>query len=189
MAVPSAGNPTPELSILKIARERKGYGYTANTAISYPIHFSDLSRLSGGNSSGSGETYPAVNMLNGSLNRPDGSAPEKFSEFLGYDQNVSRTAFQFIYGSSANDACAFGFPDGSEYHHTDPNNLYPDALDGTYTAYTTETGSNTVSSGYYRVFGSDGSDTGKYIQIGSNGSIIGGGTCSGGGGGGGGGLP
>ena len=177
MAVPDAANPTPELSMLKIARERKGYGYTANTAITSPIHFSDLSRLTGGNTSGSGESYPAINTLNSSLNRPDGSAPEKFSEFLGYDQNVSRSAFQFFEGTDASDACSFGFPDGTEYYHTDSNNLYPDALDGTYTAYTTETGSTVVSAGYYQVYDTSGVSTGKYIQVGSNGSIIGGGTC------------
>jgi len=185
MAVPDATN---ELSLNKIARERKGFGYDSASNVSYPIHLSDLSRLSGGNSSGSGTSYPAVNMLNGSLNRPDGADPQTMSEFFGYDQNVSRTSFKFVYGSSANNACAFAILDETEYYHTDPNNLYPDALDGTYTAYETETGASTISSGYYRVFGSDGTDTGKYIQVGSNGSIIGGGTCSGGGGGGGG-LP
>jgi hypothetical protein len=177
MAVPDAANPTPELSMLKIARERKGYGYTANTAITSPIHFSDLSRLTGGNTSGSGESYPAINTLNSILNRPDGDVPEKFSEFLGYDQNVSRSAFQYQEGLDANDACTLGLPSGDEYYHTDTNNLYPDALDGSYTAYTTETGSTVVSAGYYQVFDTSGNSTNKYIQVGSNGSIIGGGTC------------
>jgi len=36
---------------------------------------SDIQRLSGGNTSGSGKTYPAVNTLNPVENRPDGENP------------------------------------------------------------------------------------------------------------------
>jgi len=172
--VPTSG----ELSMLKIARERKGYGYTSSTSIPSPIYLSDLSRLSGGNSSGSGTSYPAVNMLNPSLNRPDGSDPQSMAEFRGYQQNLSRAAFEFIYSSSSsNDACSFGLPDGTTYYHTDGNNQYPSALDGTYYAYTTSTGFNPVSAGYYQVFDTNGISTNKYIQVNSSGAIIGGGNC------------
>lgn len=175
MAVPDSPN---ELSMLKIARERRFSNYDGSTSITPPIHLSDLSRLSGGNSSGSGESYLAVNTLNPVTNRPDGSDPQSMSEFFGYDQLLSRAPFQFIYdSSSSNDACAFGLPDGTEYWHTDGDNLFPSQLDGTFIAYTTETGFVPVSSGYYQIFDTDGISINKYIQVGSGGSIIGGGNC------------
>ena len=175
MAVPDAGN---ELSMLKIARERRGDGYDSSVNITAPIYFSDLSRLTGGNTSGSGVNYPAVNLNNPADQRPDGSDPQTFSEFYSYEQNLTRTPFYYIYDStSSNDACASGFPEFVPYWHTDGNNLYPDALDGRYTAYTTETGTTVAAAGYYQIYNSSSVSTGKYIQVGSNGSIIGGGTC------------
>lgn len=173
MAVPDTGS----IEMLKVARERKGYGYTSSTSITGPIYMSDIQRLTGGNSSGSGESYPAVNLNNPADQRPDGSNPLAMSEFRGYEQNLTRTAFYYVYdSSSSSSACAAAIPDGP-YYHTDGNNLYPDALDGTYTAYTTETGTTTVASGYYAIYDSFFNATGKYIYVGSSGSITGGGTC------------
>lgn len=174
MAVPEAGNA---LSMDRIARERKGFGYDSSSTVTAPIYMSDISRLSGGNSSGSGTSYPAVNTNNPEDQRPDGADPLKFSEFISYEQNLTRTAFYYVYSSSSSSgACAAAIPEGP-YWHTDGNNLYPDALDGTYTAYTTETGTTPVSSGYYAIYDSFYNSTGKYIYVGSNGSITGGGTC------------
>ena len=175
MGVPESPN---ELSMNKIARERKGFGYDSATNVTSPIYMSDISRLTGGNSSGSGTSYPAVNTLNPALERPDGADPLQMSEFYGYEQNVTLTAFDYIYSSSSSsDSCAAGFPEPSPYYHNDTNNQYPDALDGRYTAYQNTSGSLVAASGFYQVFTSGGSSTGKYIQVGSNGSIIGGGTC------------
>lgn len=174
MAVPEAGNA---LSMDRIARERKGFGYNSSSTVTPPIYMSDISRLTGGNSSGSGTSYPAVNTNNPEDQRPDGADPLKFSEFISYEQNLTRTPFYYIYSSSSsNDSCVQGIPIGP-YWHTDGNNLYPDALDGSYTAYTTETGTTPVSSGYYQIFDSFYNSTNKYIQVGSNGAIIGGGNC------------
>lgn len=173
MAVPDTGS----IEMLKVAKERKGYGYTSATGITSPIYMSDIQRLTGGNSSGSGESYPAVNLNNPSDQRPDGSNPLAMSEFRSYEQNLTRTAFYYVYdSSSSSSACSEAIPSGP-YWHTDGNNLYPDALDGTYTAYTTETGTTPVSSGYYAIYDSFFNSTGKYIYVGSNGSITGGGTC------------
>lgn len=174
MAVPDSG----ELSMLKIARERMGYGYTSSTSIVEPIYMSDISRLTGGNTSGSGNSYPAINTNNPSDQRPDGVDPLQMSEFYSYEQNLTRTAFYFIYDSSSSSgACSFGFPEPDPYWHTDGDNLYPSALDGTFTAYTTETGTTVASAGYYQVYDSFGTSTNKYIQVGSGGAIIGGGNC------------
>ena len=174
MAVPTSGS----IEMLKLARERKGVGYTSSSSITSPIFLSDLSRLSGGNSSGSGTSYPAVNLANPVSNRPDGSNPLQMSEFRGYDQNAARTAFQFLYSaSSSNDACAFGLPSGLEYFNTDGNNTYPSALNGTFYAYTSSTGVNAIPAGFYQVIDTSGISTNKFIQTNSSGAIIGGGNC------------
>ena len=175
MAVPEAGNA---ISMNRVARERKGFGYDSASNVTSPIYMSDISRLTGGNSSGSGTSYPAVNTLNPQNERPDGQNPLQMSEFISYEQNLSRAAFQFIYdSSSSSDACTFGLPDGTTYYHTDGDNQYPSLLDGTYIAYTSATGFTPAASGYYQVFDNDGISTDKYIQVGSGGSIIGGGSC------------
>tara|TARA_R100000656_G_scaffold124560_1_gene103035 strand:+ start:348 stop:869 length:522 start_codon:yes stop_codon:yes gene_type:complete len=173
MAVPTSGT----IEMLKLARERKGNGYTSNATITSPIFLSDLSRLSGGNSSGSGNSYPAINTLNPSESKPDGANPLQISEFRGYEQNVTLTAFDFVYSdSTSNDACLAAFPLGP-YYHNDTNNLFPDDLTGVYTAFKNTSGSLVAEVGFYQIFTSGGSTSGKFIQVGSNGSIIGGGNC------------
>ena len=174
MAVPSSGS----IEMLKLAKERKFSNYNSSSSITSPIFLSDLSRLTGGNSSGSGTSYPAINLANPSTSRPDGSNPLQMSEFRGYDQDASRIAFQFLFSSSSsNDACSFGLPDGTEYFHTDGSNTYPSAVDGTFFAFTSATGSVPVSAGFYQVFDTFGVSTGKFIQTNSSGAIIGGGNC------------
>ena len=177
MACPSIADD--EITMLKTGRERTGAGYDSNFNLATPIYMSDLQRLSGGNSSGSGQSYPAVNTLNPIENRPDGENPLSFAEFSSYNQNVTRTAFQFVSGSSSNVACSPAIPSGLAYFHTDVNNLVPDAGGGQYTAYTTVSGTTVVSAGYYAIYSNDNLPTasGKYIQVGNNGSILAVGTC------------
>ena len=175
MACPNVA--TDEISMLKTARERTGAGYTSSFSITNPIHMSDLQRLSGGNTSGSGNSYPAVNLGNPVTNRPDGSNPLQFSEFSQYDQNPPRTAFMFNYNStSSNSACQFAIPFDT-YYHTDPNNLVPSSGAGIYTAYTTQTGTTVATAGYYAIYTTSGSASGKWMQVGNNGLIIGIGNC------------
>ena len=178
MAVPNVADS--EVTMLKIARERTGAGYDSSFSITNPIYLSDLSRVSGGNASGSGNSYPAVNTLNPINNRPDGENPLATSEFSQYNQNVSRTAFQFIYSSSSSsNACSAGLPSGTTYFHTDVNNLVPDSGSGIYVAYTTISGSQVASAGYYAIYSNDNlpSPTGKWMQVNSEGAIIGVGNC------------
>ena len=60
-----AGVPTSgDMSMLKVAKERTGSGYESSISIAPPIYLADLSRLTGGNASGSGRSYPAVNLNN-----------------------------------------------------------------------------------------------------------------------------
>tara|TARA_R100000951_G_scaffold11791_1_gene9667 strand:+ start:3653 stop:4189 length:537 start_codon:yes stop_codon:yes gene_type:complete len=178
MACPNVAND--EISMFKTGRERTGAGYDSSYNLSTPIYMSDLQRLSGGQSSGSGHNYPAVNTLNPIESRPDGENPLQFSEFSQYNQNVTRTAFQYVYSAtSSNNACAFAIPSGLAYFHTDVNNLVPDAGGGQYTAYTTVSGTTVVPAGYYAIYSNDNFPTasGKYIQVGSNGSILAVGNC------------
>jgi hypothetical protein len=169
MPCPNIAND--EITMLKTARERTGAGYTSNFSITSPIYMSDIQRLSGGNTSGSGNSYPAVALANPINNRPDGENPLAMSEFSLYDQNPPRTAFMFNYNSSSsNSACQFAIPFDT-YYHDDANNLVPDAIN-IYTAYTTQTGTTVATAGYYAIYTTGGSPSGSYIRVGNNGLII-----------------
>jgi len=169
MACPNIANS--DITMLKTARERKYSNYGGNGTITGPIYMSDIQRLSGGNSSGSGTSYPPVALANPITNRPDGENPLQMSEFSLYDQNPPRTAFMFNYNSSSsNSACQFAIPFDT-YYHTDPNNLVPSSLN-VYTAYTTQSGTTPATAGYYAIYTTSGSASGSYIRVGNNGLII-----------------
>ncbi len=169
MPCPNIANE--EISMLKTARERTGSGYTSSISIAPPIYMSDIQRLSGGNSSGSGRSYPAVALANPIDNRPDGEDPLHMSEFNLYDQNPPRTAFMFNYNSSSSvSACNFAIPFDT-YFHDDSNNLIPDNVN-IYTAYTTQFGTTVAPAGYYSIYTTSGQRTGDYIRVGNNGLII-----------------
>ena len=170
MACPSITDD--ELSMLKTARERTGAGYTSNFYIAPPIYMSDIQRLSGGNTSGSGRSYPAVALANPIENRPDGENPLAMSEFSSYDQNPPRTAFMSkdTPSSTYQNACPIQIV-ADTYYHDDANNLVPDAIN-IYTAYTTQTGTTVATAGYYAIYTTGGSPSGSYIRVGNNGLII-----------------
>ena len=174
MACPSIADD--ELSMLKVARERTGSGYTSSIVIAPPIYMSDIQRLSGGNSSGSGRSYPAVALANPIDNRPDGENPLHMSEFNLYDQNPPRTAFMYNYNSSSSiSACSITIPFDT-FYHDDSNNLIPDNVN-IYTVYTTQTGTTVAAAGYYAIYTTGGSPSGYWMQVGNNGLIIATGSC------------
>jgi hypothetical protein len=174
MPCPNIANE--EISMLKTARERTGSGYTSSISIASPIYMSDIQRLSGGNSSGSGRSYPAVALANPIDNRPDGENPLQMSEFNLYDQNPPRTAFMFNYNSSSyQSACPIAIVFDT-YYHDDPNNLVPSSLN-IYTAYTTQTGTTVAAAGYYAIYTTSGQRTGDWLRVGNNGLIIDTGSC------------
>ena len=178
MACPNVA--TDEISMRKTARERLGAGYDSSYSVTNPIYMSDLQRMSGGNSSGSGNSFLAVNTLNPINNRPDGQNPLRFEEFSEYNQTVTRTAFNYVYSTqNSNSACQAAIPSPAPYFHTDVNNLVPDAGGGQYTAYTTISGATVAPAGYYAIYGTGNFPTasGKWIQVGSNGSILAVGNC------------
>ena len=176
MAVPSSG----QLEMVKIARERLGYGYDGTFSVTGPIYMSDLQRMSGGDSSGSGNSYLAVNTLNPIENRPDGENPLEFEEFSEYNQTVTRTAFNYVYSTqNSSSACVAAIPSPAPYFHTDTENLVPDAGGGQYTAYTTISGAQVAAAGYYAIYetGNFPTASGKWMQVGNNGSILAVGNC------------
>ena len=169
MACPNIAND--EISMFKTGRERTGAGYTSNFNLATPVYMSDIQRLTGGNTSGSGHSYPAVALANPIDNRPDGENPLQMSEFNLYDQNPPRTAFMFNYNSSSSiSACNFAIPFDT-YYHDDANNLIPDNVN-IYTAYTTQFGTTVAAAGYYSIYTTSGQRTGDYIRVGNNGLII-----------------
>jgi len=170
MACPNISDS--EITMLKTARERKYSNYDGNGTITGPIYMSDIQRLSGGNSSGSGTSYPPVALANPVDNRPDGENPLAMSEFSLYDQNPPRTAFMYNYNSSSsNSACQIAIPFDT-YYHDDSNNLVPSSGAGIYTAYTTQTGTTVAAAGYYAIYTTSASASGSYIRVGNNGLII-----------------
>jgi len=178
MACPNVSQD--EISMFKTGRERTGAGYDSSYNLATPVYMSDIQRLSGGNSSGSGQNYPSVNTLNPVENRPDGENPLGMSEFSEYNQNVTRTAFNYVYSTqNSSSACQAAIPSPSPYFHTDVNNLVPDAGGGQYTAYTTISGATVAPAGYYAIYGTGNFPTasGKWMQVGSNGSILAVGNC------------
>ena len=175
MPCPNIAND--EISMLKTARERTGAGYTSNFTIAPPIYMSDIQRLSGGDSSGSGRSYPAVALANPIDNRPDGENPLAMSEFSLYDQNPPRTAFMSkdTPSSTYQNACPIQIV-ADTYYHDDANNLVPDAIN-IYTAYTTQTGTTVLTAGYYAIYTTSGVRDGDWIRVGNNGLIIDIGSC------------
>jgi len=175
MACPSITDD--ELSMLKTARERTGAGYTSNFYIAPPIYMSDIQRLSGGNSSGSGRSYPSVALANPIENRPDGENPLSMSEFSSYDQNPPRTAFMSkdTPSSTYQNACPIQLV-ADTYYHDDANNLVPSSLN-VYTAYTTQTGTTVLTAGYYAIYTTSGVRSGDWLRVGNNGLIIDTGSC------------
>ena len=180
MAVPTYDEITSAgIQLVRLARERVGQGYASSYGITNPISLKDLSNLSGGNAGGSGNSFPAVNMLNiQSANffrnrRPDGSNPLKVSEFLGYDQTLLRREFRFAYStnSSAN-ACSFTINATSYWH--DGNSTLP--VDGD-RIWKYETGTSTTDrapSGYYQIF-----NPSSGVSEGTVGEVLGGGAFGG----------
>ena len=159
----------PGMSMQKLSRERLGGGYdNSSYDAGDPIYLSDLSRLTGGNTSGSEKSYPAVNLLNvQSANffrnrRPDGSDPLKMSEFFGYNQTLTRREVRFAYSStSSSTACSFSIQSTRYYH--DGSNTLPTDGDKIYTTYD---GFTPAPAGYYHLFNpGSGTSTGNYAEV------------------------
>tara|TARA_R110000765_G_scaffold354781_1_gene444960 strand:+ start:2071 stop:2640 length:570 start_codon:yes stop_codon:yes gene_type:complete len=163
------------IQMLRLARERVGQGYASSFSVTNPISLKDLSNLNGGNAGGSGNSFPAVNMLNiQSANffrnrRPDGANPLKVSEFLGYDQTLIRREFRFAYSStSSTNACNFTINATSYWH--DGSNTLPVDGDRIWKYATGTASSDKAEAGYYQIF-----DPSSGVSEGTYGEVLGGG--------------
>ena len=166
--VPSSGT----LEMVKLARERRWADYGGNGIILGPIPMYNL--IFGGNSGGgtpSGETYLSPNASSPTV-LPN-TTPFRFSDFYGYKQVTTRTAFDFIYNATSSvSACSSGLPSGTTYYHTGLN-LDPSIGDVVYQgAYPSTT---VAGNGYYAVYSPTfpNNATGNWFRItDSNGTVM-----------------
>jgi len=169
MAVPTYDEMgDPGMEMVRLARERVGQDYTSSYSMSNPISLKDLSALAGGSAGGSGNSYPAVNLLNTqSANfyrnrRPDGSNPLKMSEFFGYNQTLIRREMRFAYNiSSSSTACSYTISATIYWH--DGSSTLPVGGDKVYTTYD---GTTVAAAGFYQLFDpSSGGTDGTWVEI------------------------
>tara|TARA_R110002167_G_scaffold70675_1_gene199524 strand:- start:46 stop:609 length:564 start_codon:yes stop_codon:yes gene_type:complete len=170
MAVPTYDEITSAgIQMLRLSRERLGGGYDSNTRdAGEPIYLSDLSRLTGGNTSGSEKSFPAINQLNPqssnfNLNRrPDGANPLKMSEFFGYNQTLTRSYVRFAFSSSnSSTACSFTINATIYYHNG--SGVYPVGGDRMYTTYG---GFTAAPAGFYQLFNpTSGVSNGTWVEV------------------------
>ena len=169
MAVPTFDElQDPGLETVRIARERVGQGYSSSYAITNPISFKDISALAGGNSGGSGNSYPAINLLNPvgptllTNRRPNGSDPLKASEFFGYNQLLTRRVVRWAYNvSSSSTACSTSI--NSTFYYHNGSGVLPTGGDRMFTA---PTGTNPAPAGYYQLFDpNSGVSDGTWVEV------------------------
>ena len=171
MAVPTYDElGDPGLEMVRIASERVGQVYTGSIPFagqSNPISLKDLSALAGGQAGGSGNSYPAINLLNPvgptfNLNRrPDGSNPLKMSEFFGYDQLLTRRVVRFAFSSTSSAACLVAM--SSTYYYHDGSGTLPVGGDKIYTA---TTGTAVAAAGFYQLFDPDtGASDDTWVEV------------------------
>tara|TARA_R110000737_G_scaffold67902_1_gene96003 strand:+ start:399 stop:959 length:561 start_codon:yes stop_codon:yes gene_type:complete len=156
------------IQVVRLARERVGQGYASSYGITNPISLKDLSNLSGGNAGGSGNSFPAINQLNPvSANfyrnrRPDGLNPLKMSEFLGYNQTLTRRYMRFAFSSSNSSTACSNTISATIYYH-DGSGVYPVGGDR---AYTTYGGFTPAPAGFYQLFDPDsGVSNGTWVEV------------------------
>jgi hypothetical protein len=141
MAVPSSG----ALTLLGIAQERY-YSTYGTGSITGPIVYEDL--INGGNTGGSGMSYPALNTASSSV--PTTTTPWPMDEWYDYDQSAGCTAVTLGYGSTATIACA---ANGATYYTPDITDIFNNYL------YSNSTCTTYAATGTYAVLLQGGGGT------------------------------
>ncbi len=137
MAIPASG----ALDFLNMAREC-AYGTWGSGSITGAISIRDL--VAGGNTYGSGQSYPAINTASSSY--PPNTTPVETNSFYSYDKDaVSLTSFSSSVGTTSSKAVC-GQSIGSTYYH-DGSGTSPTTGDD---VYSDSAGTTSLSDGYYR---------------------------------------
>jgi len=137
MAIPASG----ALDFLNMAREC-AYGTWGSGSITGAISIRDL--VAGGNTYGSGQSYPAINTASSSY--PPNTTPVETNSFYSYDKDaVSLTSFSSSVGTTSSKAVC-GQSIGSTYYH-DGSGTAPVAGDN---VYSDAAGTTSLSDGYYK---------------------------------------
>jgi len=138
MAIPSSG----ALDFLNMAREC-AYGTWGSGSITGAISLRDL--VAGGNTYGSGQSYPSINTNSSSY--PPSSTPVQTNSFYSYDKDAtaSLTSFSSSVGTTSSKAVC-GQSIGSTYYHNG-SGTSPTTGDD---VYTSSAGTTSLSDGYYR---------------------------------------
>ncbi len=140
MAVPSSG----ALSLLDMAQEC-AYGTWGTGSITNPISVRDL--VAGGNSYGSGQSYPSINTSSSSY--PPSSTPVTFNSFYSYDKDASSLTSFMSSTMQGKNPCGLGSGFINQtYYSTSVSSGIP-AVGST--VYSDSGGSSPLSDGNYKV--------------------------------------
>ena len=141
MAVPSSG----ALSLLDMAQEC-AYGTWGSGSITNPISVRDL--VAGGDSYGSGQSYPSINTNSSSY--PPSSTPVTFNSFYSYDKDAAASLTSFM-SSTVQSKSPCGLGSGlinQTYYSTSVSSGIP--ANGS-SVYSDSGGSSALSNGNYKV--------------------------------------
>ena len=138
MAIPSSG----ALDFLNRAREC-AYGTWGSGSITGAISIRDL--VAGGDTYGSGQSYPSINTSSASY--PPNSTPVQANSFYSYDKDASSlTSFNGSTGGGSGKAVC-NLATGVTYYH-DGSGTYPQAGDN---VYTNSSGTTPMADNFYKL--------------------------------------
>ena len=138
MAIPSSG----ALDFLNMAREC-AYGTWGSGSITGAISIRDL--VAGGDTYGSGQSYPSINTSSASF--PPNTTPVQANSFYGYDKDASSlTSFPSSLGtSSGKSVCSLSIT--QTFYH-DGDSTLPAVGDN---VYSNSAGTNPLGDAFYRM--------------------------------------
>tara|TARA_R100000742_G_C4246784_1_gene65591 strand:+ start:40 stop:531 length:492 start_codon:yes stop_codon:yes gene_type:complete len=150
MAIPGSG----ALNLKNMAQEC-AYGTWGSGTITNPISVRDL--VAGGNSYGSGQSYPSINTNSASY--PPSTTPVTFQSFYSYDKDA--TASLTSYTSStvqSKSPCSLGSAFVNQTYYHDGSSTLPGVNDS---VYSDSAGTTPLSDGNYKI----GPHFGYYYHI------------------------
>ena len=138
MAIPASG----ALDFLNMAREC-AYGTWGSGSITGAISIRDL--VAGGDTYGSGQSYPSINTSSASF--PPNTTPVQANSFYSYDKVASSlTSWQGSFGGGSGKAVCGSATEVTYYH--DGSGTYPQVGDN---VYTNSTGTTPMADNFYKM--------------------------------------